>query len=52
MRNYAAESSAKALNRLFENRDVEGDFSVKLKNGSPMKIHSWMLQLHSEVLKK
>jgi len=50
MTNYADKASAKALNRLFERRDDNGDFSVKMRKGSSMKIHSWILELHSEVL--
>ena len=50
MTNYADKSSAKALNRLFARRDDNGDFSVKMRKGSSMKIHSWILELHSEVL--
>jgi len=37
---------------LYDSRDVEGDFSVKLKNGKSLKIHSLILQHHSEVLAK
>ena len=54
MANYAAKSLAKEFNKLFESRDNDGDFSVKLKDTStkPVKIHSWVLNLHSEVLGK
>ena len=51
MERYAEKCSAKTLNRLFKNSDEDGDFSVKLKSGCPIKIHSWILKLNSEVLR-
>ena len=45
-----AENTEEARKRLFESRDDDGDFSIKLKNGDLIKIHSWIFEMKSEVL--
>ena len=52
MSSYASKSVAKAIKKSYDSRDDEGDFSVALKNGKQLKIHSWILKQHSEVLGK
>ena len=50
MSEYASKSLAEAIKMLYDSRDEEGDFSVKLKSGKSLKIHSLILKQHSEVL--
>ena len=45
-----SENTEEAQKRLFESRDDDGDFSIKLKNGNLVKIHSWVFEMKSEVL--
>ena len=47
-----SENTEEAQKRLFESRDDDGDFSIKLKNGNLIKIHSWIFEMKSEVLGK
>jgi len=35
---------------LFESREEDGDFSINLKNGKQIKVHSWIIKHHSEML--
>merc|ERR1712098_444878 len=46
MTNHAAEFLAK----VYQSREEDGDFSIKLKNGTQIKVHSWILKHHSEML--